>query len=94
MIKFFKKIILSLEARFPEKVTVTLEAYQELYNLIGEYNVALQALDRRLRALEANVEKPQEGLTDLKADVQKCLSEVSKLQVVMGFSRGGSTLER
>lgn len=95
MIKFLKTIVLWLEKRFPEKVEITVSEYNSLFKTLSDYNQYLQGLNTKIEALEAKLQAPVDnGIAELKADVEKVKSEVSKLHVVLGFSRGQAPLER
>jgi len=99
-----KAIVNWLDKRFPEKVIITLSEFNSLYETLGSYNQYLQALNKKLEALEAKVNAPS-PVNTLKEDIQVIVDnqdkaiksikdEIGKLQIVMGFSRGSATLER
>ena len=99
MKKLIRKLLAFLEAKFPDRVQVTLEEYNALYAQLGAYNQVLQAFDKKVYELNNELQALKAeplNLKELKADVQKCKDEVSKLHVVMGFSgsASGGRLER
>lgn len=106
MKRLLKRFVAFLDRKWPDRVEITEAEYNQLYEQLGAYNRVLQDFDKRINALALGVEalnKPQEGLTELKEklaaqaqDVQKCKDEISKLHIVMGFTsgRGQAPLER
>lgn len=95
MKNMLKALVNFLDRKFPDKVTITLLEYNQLFETLSNYNQYLQALNRKVEALEALVKVPAEDVNaELRKDMQKVKDEVSKLHVVLGFSRGQAPLER
>lgn len=108
MKSLLRSLLAFLDHKFPDRVVVTIQEYNQLYEQLGAYNQILQAFDKRVfelnKALE-DLKKPDTSFQAFKDDVQhivneqglaiqKVQDEVGKLQVVMGFSRGQAPLER
>ena len=56
----FRRLFAWLNSRFPEQLTVTVAEYKELREELGQYNLAMQAvnqLNERLVSLEAQVKR-------------------------------------
>ncbi len=56
----FRSLINWLSKRFPEQLTVSVQEYKEMREELGQYNIAMQAvnqLNERLVALEAQVKR-------------------------------------
>ena len=99
MIKRLKALVLWLESRFPEKVTVTAEAHallrgdldraeREISTWIGEF----AAVKARLTAVEtAAVHK--EAVQDLIAVVKALKDDVNALKTNLGWSNLGAKTE-
>jgi len=83
MKKLLKSILAFLERKFPDRVELTFQEFNELHSELGGLNVAYQGLKAEIEALQG-----------ISKEVQKVKDEISKLHVIMGFSRGQAPLER
>ena len=106
MKKILRWMIDFLERKFPDRITVTLEDYDELYDELmicqnssvkqGESILKMQSTMEEVKTLSANIAFIQDNLKtakELESQINKIRDEVSKMSVTLGFTAGRAPFE-